>query len=170
MKQPLQYAVYKGVMSKYGAIQFNLQRPHYYMGKQKDFTGQEALIDGKLQEGWKIREGCVFTEITSAKDKNVYDWDNKIILALSVNDIGKLLLGLTKTGETQLMHDPGAGTKTQSVVKKYLKVTVSDKGALFTCTQTSGGESKSHTVPLSPDEVVTLRVLLSRAVEISLNW
>lgn len=170
MLNPLQYAVYKGTGGKYGAVQFNLQRPHYYHGKQKDFYGTQALSEGKLQEGWKIREGCVFMEITSTKDKNVYDWDNKIILALSVSDMGKLLAGLNKLGETKIMHDPGAKTEAQGAVKKFLTVNLSEQGALFSCTQSSAGETKAHSVPLSPDEVVVLRSLLQQGIARSLNW
>lgn len=168
--KPLSYNIYKGTGAKFGALQLSLQHPHYYCGKQKDFTGTDALDGFKLREGWKIREGCIFMEITSAKDKNVYDWDNKIILALSVADIGKLLAGLNKPGETKLMHDPGAKTQTAGETKKFLTVTLSDKGALFYCKQSANGEEKSHTVPLSPDEVVTLRVLLQHAIVTSLNW
>lgn len=166
----LQYAVYKGTGGKFGALQFNLQKPHYYKDKAKDFTGNQALEDGKLKDGWKVREGCVFLEITSAKDKNVYDWDAKIVMALSVSDIGKLLLGLTKKGDVEIMHDPGAKTESQGAVKKFLNVKVSDQGALFSCTHTSSGEKRSHTVPVSPDEVVVLQRLLGSAISSSLGW
>jgi hypothetical protein len=167
---PQQYAVYKGMGGKFGALQFNLQRPHYYKDKQKDFTGDLALENGKAKDGWKLREGCVFLEIASAKDKNVYDWDTKIIFALSVSDIGKLLLGLNKKGDTELMHDPGAKTDAQGAVKKFLNVKVSDQGALFSVTQAAGGDKRTHTVPMSPDEVVVLRQLLQSAISSALSW
>lgn len=168
--KPLQFAIYKGTGGKHGALQMTIQRPHYYAGKQKDFTGEHALDNGKLRNGWKIREGCIFLEITSTKDKNVYDWDNKIILALSVSDMGKLLAGLNKLGETKIMHDPGAKTASAGETKKFLTVKLSDQGALFYCKQSMNGEEKAHTVPLSPDEVITLRVLLNHAIVASLNW
>ena len=73
MKNPLQYSIYKGTGGKWGAIQFNLQPPHYYNGKQKDFVGTEAIAEGRrLNEGWKIREGAIFMEAAPARDKNVY--------------------------------------------------------------------------------------------------
>lgn len=171
---PLQYAVYKGTGGKFGAIQFNLQQPHFYAGKQKDFTGSEAFefVDGKrkLKEGWKLREGCIFLEITSAKDRNVYDWENKVIMALSVNDMGKLLVGLKIPGKTEIMHDPHAKTEKQNTVKKFLNCTLSEKGALFSVTQVAGGEKRSHSVPLSPDEVVILRRLLEKGITTALGW
>ena len=171
---PMQYAVYKGTGGKFGAIQFNLQKPHFYSGKFKDYTGAEAfeVVDGKrrLKDGWKEREGCVFLEITSAKDKNVYDWDSKIIFALSVGDMGKVLLGLGKVGETEIMHDPNAKSTDAGKVKKFLNMKLSDKGALFSVTQMSGGERVSHSVPLSPDEVVVLRQLLQAGIVTALSW
>ena len=174
----LQYAVYKGTGGKFGAIQFNLQVPHYYKGKEKSFNGKDSngdwIFEGsKLKEGWKIREGAVFMEITSTKDKNIYDWENKIVLALSVNDIGKVLLGLLTGDEVKIMHDPGAKSEAQGTVKKYLTVT-SPKGpavgVLFSATQTAGGDKRTHTVPLSGDEVIVLRSLLQQAISAALNW
>lgn len=175
----LQYAVYKGTGGKFGAIQFNLQVPHYYRGKEKSFSGKDSHGDSiftderRLKEGWKIREGAVFMEITSAKDKNVYDWENKIILALSVNDIGKVLMGLLTGDEVKIMHDPGAKSEAQGAVKKFLTIT-SPKGpavgVVFSATQAAGGDKRTHTVPLSGDEVVVLKNLLERAISRALNW
>jgi hypothetical protein len=173
---PLQYAVYKGTGGKFGAIQFNLQNPHFYCGKQKDFSGSEAweFVDGrrKLKEGWKLREGCVFLEITSTKpgQKNVYDWDNKVIMALSIGDMGKLLLGLKVPGKTEIMHDPNAKTEKANTVKKFLNCTLSEKGALFSVTKVAGGEKVSHSVPMSPDEVIVLRRLLEKGITTALGW
>lgn len=170
---PLQHAVYKGTGGKFGAVQFNLQGPHWYKGKVKDFTGKQAFADGKLQEGWRQREGCVFLEITSAKDKNVYDWGSKIILALSVNDLGKCLMTLVYGEECKIMHDPGAKSDTAGEVKKYLSFS-SPKGVKAGCLikaaiQTKG-ETVSHTVPLSGEEVIVLRALFQSAISKALNW
>jgi hypothetical protein len=68
------------------------------------------------------------------------------------------------------MHDPGAKSEAQGQVKKFLNVQVGDQGALFTITKLAAGEKVSHTVPLSPDEVVVLRQLLSRGVTTALSW
>lgn len=170
MNFPLQYSIYKGTGGKFGAIQFNFQKPHFYNQKEKDFTGAQALEGGRRKEGWKEREGCIFLEITSAKDKNVYDWEKKVIMALSVHDMAKLLTGLNRAGKTEIMHDPNAKSEKQGLVKKFLNVTLSEKGALFSVTQSSGGENTSHSVPLSPDEVVALRILLEQAIVKALNW
>lgn len=178
---PLQYAIYKGTGGKHGAIQFNLQLPHYYKGKDKSFDGRfqgESIfevVDGRprLKEGWKIREGAIFLEIASAKDKNVYDWENKIILALSVSDMGKVLVTLLTGNECNIMHDPGAKSESQGAVKKYLNIT-SPKGTMagviFTATQVAGGQKKTHTVPLTGDEVIVLGQLLRSAVSSAMNW
>lgn len=172
MKNPLQWAVYKGTGGRFGALQFKLQGPHYYNNQgQKDYTGRLAFDeDGRFKDGWKIREGAVFMEITSANGKNSYDWSSKIIFALSVGDMGKVLLGLSRAGKTEIMHDPHAKTDNANNIKKFLNVEVSDKGAVVSCSQIGNGERKSHSVPLGPDEVVTLRALLTRAISKSLNW
>jgi len=176
---PLQYAVYKGTGGKFGALQFNLQRPHYTDGKDRDFTGSTALEDSggrrKLKEGWKERPGCVFMEITSTKEgqKNVYDWDQKVIMALSVNDMGKILLTLATGVECKIMHDPGAKSESQGAIKKWLSVSSPQgtaKGVMFTVSMQAAGDERRHTVPLTGDEVMVLRSLLQRAIATAQNW
>ena len=177
--KPLQHAVYKGTGGKFGAVQFNLQIPHHYKGKEKSFNEKDSngesiftLTDGRwqLKEGWKVREGAVFVEMTSAKGANVYDWPNKIIMALSVSDIGKVILALSKAGETSLMHDPGAKTQSAGEIKKWFKILTSEKGAMLMMSMSVGNDTRSHSVPLSPDEVVVLRQLLQGVIPRALNW
>ena len=181
MNNSLQFAVYKGIGGKYGALQFNLQPPHYYRGKEKSHDGKdsngqsifESENSWKLKDGWKIREGAVFLEITSATGPNVYDWDNKIILALSVIDIGKVLMKLLTGEKCEIMHDPGAKSQSQGTVKKFLNIISPDGpsvGVVFTATQISGGEKRTHTVTMSGSEVIILKNLFDRAIARTLNW
>ena len=171
--RPLQYSVYKGMTGKWGAIQLNLQPPHFYSGKTKDYTGYEAMENGSLRDGWKLREGTIFMEITSTKDKNVYDWDNKIVLALSVTDVGKILHSLYTGKECSIMHDPGAKSQSQGLVKKNLNL-ASPKGTANGCmvraSHTAAGQTKSHQVPLSGDELIIMKELLASAVPQMLKW
>jgi hypothetical protein len=177
MLNPLQYSIYKGVGGNNGAIQFNLQKPHFYSGKMKDYTGAEAfeVVDGRkrLKDGWKEREGAVFLEITSAKGKNVYDWENKIILALSVDDIGKVLETLYTGKECKIMHDPGAKTQSAGAVKKFLNVTSPNgtaQGCIFQVAKSVGTDTVRHKVPVGPNELIVLRALLTSAISKALNW
>ena len=171
--RPLQYAIYKGMNGKWGAIQLNLQSPHYYSGKNKDYSGYEALEGGSLKPGWKVREGTIFLEITSTKDKNVYDWENKIVIALGMTDIGKILHCLYTGQDCNIMHDPGAKSHSQGLVRKNLSVTSpkgTAHGCMFRASQNSGGQQKSHSVPLSGDELIILKELLQASVPLILNW
>ncbi len=170
---PLQHAIYKGTGGKFGAIQFNLQLPHFYHGKQKDYHGNFALSEGKLQPGWRQREGCIFLEITSAVDKNVYDWANKITMALSINDMGKVMQTLLYGEECKIMHDPGAQSETAGQVSKFLSIS-SPKGikagCMFTVSVKSGEQVTTHKVPLTGDECIVLRALIQAAIPTALNW
>jgi hypothetical protein len=170
----LQYAVYKGTGGKFGAIQFNFQPPHYYREKQKDFTGVNALDDnGRMKEGWKTRDGCVFMEITSTKEANVYDWENKVTIALSVNDLGKILLGLRTGEDVKLMHDPGAKSESAGAVRKHLNIS-SPKGTTAGCivsvSMIAGDQEKKHMVPLTGDELLVLATLVQAAIPRALGW
>lgn len=178
--RPLQYPIYKGVGGKFGALQFNLQHPHYYGERgstfegQKDFTGNRATDNtGKIQPGWKQREGAVFIEACSAKGKNEYDWENKITFACSVDDMGKLMLSLSTGAALDIMHDPGAKSSKAGQVRKHVKLFskgITTEGAMMTVTETKNGETKEHRIPLSPAECLNLRELFRAAVVRSLNW
>lgn len=181
MKRTLQFSVYKGMGGRNGAMQLNFQPPHYYQEeggrtKAKDFTGNQAVdpSTGRVREGWKTRDGAVFLEITSAIGKNVYDWENKVTIALSPADMGKILLGLTTGKDTRLMHDPGAKTARAGAVTKSLSISspkgILEGGAFFRVQQKTGDSSVEHSVPLSPDECLVVRALLSKAVTRALNW
>lgn len=174
MRTPIQHSIYKGLSGKMGAVQFKLSAPHYYKDTQKDFTGTEALdSNGRFKEGWKTREGCVFMDIASATGPNIYDWENKITMALSVTDLGKIVYTLLTGTECSLMHDPGAKSETQGQVKKNLSI-ASPKGVaegiLLTARMTVGDKTKSHMVGLKGDEVVVLKTLLQAAIPYCLAW
>lgn len=178
--KPQQYAIYKGMGGKYGAVQFNFQAPHFYHPetKEKDFVGTKASAS---QLRWKIREGAVFVDITSVKsgEKNSYDWDNKVTVALSVNDLGKVVYFL-KTGkdsrgdsELKLLHDPGAKSDSSGKVQKHIMLTSPNgiaKGFMLNIAQVIGKERKAHSVPVSGDETMILATLFQTAIARALAW
>lgn len=177
MIQPIQYAVYKGMGGKFGAAQFNLQRPHRVCPKcrKRDYSG--TLLEC-CNEKTDVRDGAVFLEITSAKEKNVYDWSKKITVSLSVTDISKLLYGLrtaTEGSEVKLMHDPGAKTEAMGKVQKHVTLASPQgpgKGFMLNVAQFSGqqGEKLVHTVPLSPEEALVVSTLFASAIPQLLAW
>ncbi len=169
----MQYAVYKGTGGKFGALQFDLQLPHFYKEKQKDYTGEQALDGFKLNEGWNKREGAVFLQASSAVGKNDYDWEKKIVFAMSVSDMSKVIQSLMTGEECKLMHDPGAKSESQGAVKKFLNIKSPQGtavGVMVSLSQTAGGETRTHTVPLDASEVIALRLLLQAAIPKALNW
>jgi len=179
---PQRLAFYKGMGGKFGAIQFHLQKPHYFCPKckAKDFGAvlpepcdtSNCSLNGTKMES---REGCIFVEITSASGPNKYDWEKKILFALSTNDMGQLLFGLETGEEIKLMHDPGAKSDKQGEVSKNLHM-ASPKGIKSGCLITmsqkkaSSEESLKHTVPLSGPEAKVLSVFLRAAITVSLAW
>jgi len=186
---PLQLAFYKGVTGKWGALQFNLQRPHYYCAqcKAKVYDSKYAPdpcvntndSNSPCSAGrMKSREGAIFMEITSARGKNDYDWDNKIVMALSIEDMSQILCVLEGcdggNGECKLMHDPGAKTASQGKVQKWLDITTPkgiQVGCMFTARmKQTDGDPISHTVPLNASEVKRLAACLRNAIPVAVAW
>jgi len=180
--EPLQYSIYKGIKGNNGAVQFNLQSPHWYYGKTKSYDGFDKdsnsifeVINSKrkLKEGWKMREGAIFMNITSAIGPNTYDWENKIVIALSITDIGKVILSLLTGDECKIIHDPGAKSASQGLTKKFVNISSPEGPAvsvMLNVRESTGQNTKSHTVPISGDEVVVLKELLQTAVSRVLSW
>lgn len=195
---PLQYKIYKGLYGKHGAIQFKFQPAHFYNGKVKDYEGKVdptnvnpkaalTLEDNdsggksvRLKKGWNSRDGAIFMEITSAVGNNVYDWKNKIILALSITDLGQILYFLMAghsekgTGESlHIMHDPGAKSENANKVVKSLNMyspNGTSKGCLVSVSKKTSKETIKHTVPVSGAELLVLRELIKAAIPHCLNW
>lgn len=176
--RPLQYAIYKGIKGKFGAAQLNFQPPHFFCERQKDFTGELALYtdqaDGrtKLREGWNMREGAVFIEVTSAVGPNQYNWEQKVTMALSIDDMGKILTAIALNKKLELQHDPGAGKETARLKLKTLTLDFPDpeQGCMLYCSQTAGGERVNHVIPVSRNEIVVIRTLLTAAISKALAW
>lgn len=186
--RPLQLAYYKGMGGKWGAVQFNVQAPHFYLKnnpKIKNFEGKFITQQMKQHPEWKqeytegdlvAREGTLFLEITSTKGKNEYDWDRKVVIALSVMDMGKLLTVLEGlTPEVKLMHDPGAGTTGQGKVQKTLSVVSPNgpsEGVIIDASEKRAGEDdvRKHKVPLDAAEARVLAVCLRSQIAGALAW
>lgn len=188
---PLQLAFYKGMGGKNGALQFNLQRPHFYVEsnpKLKNYEGkfipkEWLYINPALtKDDLTSREGALFVEITSAVGKNVYDWEKKVVMALSIHDMGKLLAFLenslpVKEGEipgVKIMHDPGAQSDTAGKVQKWLNVTSPNglkEGVIFNVSKREAdGNIIKHMVPLDASESKILACCLRSVIPVALAW
>jgi len=149
-----QFAIYKGVKGKYGAIQFDI-KPYNSIENQA---------------------GVVFVNACSTTGPNQYNWDNKFTFALSVGDISKILHFFMTSGEEgklSLVHDPNMKSqnagKTLKTMNFFTKQGVLD-GMMVTATTKAKGNTISHQIPFSGDEVVALKVLLERAISILIGW
>lgn len=182
---PQQFEVYKGITGKYGAVKFSMQRAHF----QVDSNSKLKNFDGRfIKDSWKQKspsltesnlvpkEGTIFMDITSAKGKNVYDWDRKIVFAFNLFDVSKVVQWLEGNGQEplKLMHDPGAGSASKGKVQKYITFD-SPKGFAMGCQikasqRVAGGENIYHVVPISPHEMVALRELFKAFIPACLAW
>jgi hypothetical protein len=160
-KEPQQFALYKGVKGKFGALRINLKKA--YTDQNKD-------------------SGCVFLDMAPAVAPNVYDWDNgKVIMALSVTDIGKIITYLRAPGhhmfdktdnKLKIFHDRGAGTASRGKDKTTLEISkYPDKMVFFVSIyQERNGEKRQATVTVSPDEALVLGTLLQEAIPLMEGW
>ena len=164
-REPLQYALYKGVTGKFGALRLNLKKAYQDSRRDK-------------------HDGCIFLEMAPATGPNIYDWENsKIIMALTITDIPKILLYLRAPnhplfarndagGKLKIYHDRGAGTNDKGKDTTTLEINKpEDKDNIFVSAyQRRGDVTKTATVTISPDEAVAVATLLQAAIPQILAW
>jgi len=164
-KLPIQYKIYKGVSGKFGALRMNLKK---------------AWSDQNIKRGG---EGLIFLEMAPAVGKNQYDWeDQKMVIALSIPDISKIILYLKAPGHStfektdgrlNIFHDKGAGTASRGQETKTLSISKypDRENFFFSMSQKElSGTRKEATVPVSPDEAVAMLSLFQAAIPAILSW
>ena len=187
MREALQLAFYKGVGGKFGALQFNPQKPHYYCEdcKAKIFEATHLPVtgcpngnckhNGDKSKRMKTREGCVFVEVANTASPNVYDWKNKTTIALSINDMAEFLLVLEgQKKEASITHDPGAKSATQGQINKRMSVAspkgIVEGGVLVNVSFKHSNDERKYMIPLNPAETKRLAVCMRQAISTALNW
>jgi hypothetical protein len=149
-KRPLTYKIYKGMGGKQGCFQFSLSSA--YSGKRKD-------------------EGAVFIEAAPTIGPNKYDWDNKVIFALSASDIGAVLTGF-RQGKFDIYHDPDAQTDRKGTRGKRLSLESGKTPGTFflRLSEKAGEDTKQTNISLQPNEARILLNLLEEALPKVLGW
>ena len=177
MIKPIDFRIYKGVKAKFGAVQFALKPPFTVCNKCNTRSNLDGVALCKCEGSYQDpEEGVIFVNICGPKGPNVYDWDNKIVFAMSVIDVGKTLAFLTSAGEGDqfsLLHDPGANTPAKGKTTKNLSISTPQglrAGCMFSISQTTGEDRRSFTVPIAGDEVIILGTLLRAAIPRMLAW
>ncbi len=178
MNRPITYKIFKGIKGSWGALNLSLNDAHAFCSnkacKVKNYQDSIQLCDCSNAK-MTVREGNLFIELASATGPNVYDWENKVIMALSVEDLGKLIIGL-RTGESvSLFHDPAMNTEFAGKKKKILSFSspkgVKEGGMLRLSENNELADGpKEHTVPLSSSECLILGTLMQAAISRCLGW
>jgi hypothetical protein len=162
-KAPLQFALFKGVRGKFGAMRLNLKKAYTDDRREKD-------------------DGCLFLEMAPAIGPNEYDWNNsKIIMALGMSDIPKIMLYLRAPGHPQfqksdgklkLYHDKGAGssTKGQNTTNLTIDKPADRDNFFLSIFQSNNGTNKNATVTISADEAIAMGTLLQAAIPLIMAW
>ena len=176
--KPIQHNIYKGTSGKFGAIQFSLLPSHWVSSdpssKVKVFGDNPVPPHDAADDSEMIqKDGCIFVHAASAVGPNKYDWDNKIVFALSLTDIGKLLVHFKNGQDLSLFHDPGAQSTRKGEVTKTMKFSSPKgivNGAFINLVMNAGGKTTTHSIPLTVDELAILDTLLRAAVPKMLAW
>jgi len=146
--------IYKGVSGRNGALQLDLTPLHK---SRRDI-------------------GAVFLSAAACTGNNIYDWDNKINMALSLSDISTILnifRAPPNPGEESesLFHDKFKGSDREGQVVTKLTIKRGETGGWrWGLGRRENGEWRYVNVPVSDGETIEIRTLLERAVIRILGW
>jgi hypothetical protein len=156
----MQFEIYKGMSGRFGAVQLSLIHPYYECPKCK----------ARNYSSWTHPPND-----NSCVGKNVYDWKNKIVFAISAKsgDLGHVLTGLRyQDDEIKLLHDPNMKSASQGQIVKTFSLVKgkNNDGSYMMYLSEKSADKKNYMIPLSKSEVESLRILLTAAFPNLLGW
>lgn len=134
------------------------------------------------------RAGTVMLEFAARDGPRAdFDWQNKQLFALSATECGEMLDAMDRAVDVRLVHDPNANTPRAGQSLKTLRISPArDGGHFFTFMGTSqsanqggvqpygangtGNATVTISIPVSPAEGRTVKVLLTDLIPKLLAW
>jgi hypothetical protein len=123
--------------------------------------------------------------MAAATGPNVYNWEQKTIMALAIGDIPKIILYLKDPenpafvdkegvlGPLKIYHDRGAGqpgAKGKETSTLSIQKPADRNNFFFSATQKKESVETRVQVPVSADEAIAIVVLLESAIPQILAW
>jgi hypothetical protein len=145
----------------------NTQPSQFQIFKKK--SALRIQLDKPDRADQKYKIGCLYLQVAPSKgevgSQSGYDWeDRKISVKIGVNDISKIIDGVSRGANVDLMHTFNDDTK-------VIRFSVKDGGGYFlNIDQTSKGNKTSVAVPLSGEEIRSFMTMLSFALPLIHNW
>jgi len=130
------------------------------------------------EPGATERDGCVFMDIAPGigqddSGNNRYDWENKIVFAFALVDLGQTILGLRTKQSVKLYHDPSKSAGAASTGLKVLVFEPAESGDGSWFLRVSQGPKdggKSYSINLSAYELLILGTLMQDALSKVIAW
>lgn len=147
---PAALKLYKGVSGNNGALQIDLTPLHK---SRRDI-------------------GAVFLSAAPTIGNNIYDWEQKINMALNLSDIATILNTFrSPNNEILLWHDKFKGTNRENEIVTKLTIKRSEnQGWRWGLGRRINGKWRYINIPVTDGETVEIRILLERAVARILAW
>jgi hypothetical protein len=137
------------------------------------FKGSSAMriqldIPNRQEQEYKV--GCLYLQAAPVKegsDRNnrSYDWENgKVSVKIGVNDISEIIYKVKRREEVDLFHEFNNDTKS-------IKFNINqDRGYFLNIQQRGRSGEASVAIPLSPQEIDSLVLMLEYALPKIHNW
>ena len=109
----------------------------------------------------------IFLEFAKQLEERKFDWANKQIFKLNVQDAAKICITIKeKKEELQLFHDPNKSINETNIKNAVLKINKNNYGYGFKLNQQEKNNTlNSITINLTDDEIYILILILNKAIE-----
>ncbi|KAI5065340.1 hypothetical protein GOP47_0020035, partial [Adiantum capillus-veneris] len=126
--------------------------------------------DGRIM---LMKQGSMFLEFAPSSGVRQYDWTQKQVMALSVDEMGSLV-ALTSSESIEFFHDPHLLSSNAGKVRKSLKVEpMSDRSGFFfnfDMANKQDNVSLHLTVPVTKGEFTVMRSSFSYTIPYLMGW
>ena len=121
-----------------------------------------------------FKTGTFFISVAEPlqNDGEKFNWDQKITIALSVDEVGKLLLSLGGV-QQDFFHDRNMGTSKQGESATIMRIRPSDDNkVLFLNLSKKNGDQiqKGPAIVISKADAIVLKSLMTAAIPRMLGW
>ena len=142
--------------------------PHRYV-----FYKGKAALQVEISRPTESKPGVVFLSIARAIKARKYDWEKKIIMAITSLEIAKLEIARLKGEKTSFFHDPGMGSEEEGKqYKNFIMERGRDGKSWFLAFTWKRGEQDPYriSIVLSDSEYYVLKQFLDRSIPPVLGW
>ncbi|MFA5382586.1 MAG: hypothetical protein WC356_05435 [Candidatus Micrarchaeia archaeon] len=137
------------------------------------YKANKSNTGSALQLDFNVLKKAIFLDCAKQKTEKNFDWENKLTIKLSVQDVSKLLCVLENKLDTiKLFHQPSKGDyeSSKDIKNNVLEINKSQYGYSIRISRQEEKGVGAINITISEDENILIKILLKKAIEKIYRW